>query len=374
MAHIVWARGTMAPHPTKSTLNWSMAPRPVWQERAAALDAAFGVGLNSTLGLFVVMRLLFSLFAAIEGALVPVYRPCNAASPAPNLHDTGLSFLLFGVWQRADACAYEWIATIGYPARGEQGDGLIAFFPLYPLLMRLVGLPLAGNLTLSGLIISGAAFIAAMVGLYRLVRDDFDDVVAQRTLLYIAASPAAFFLFAPYTEALFLALAVWSLYLARGGKWGSAAGPALLVGLVRGQGAILAVPLAWEAMRQWRAGDGDRRARRLSVLVPLLPMGSFLLFLFYSKFVVGWSTIQAQRLWRLPVETPWQVVVASWRYIHLRGSFVEAVNFGLFLLFALLVVAGARSLPLSYTLFAAPQLALLLLGQPYLSPLMSECV
>ena len=75
----------------------------------------------------------------------------------------------------------------------------MAFYPLYPLLMRAASLPLADNLTLGGLAVSGAAYIAAMTGLYRLVRDDFDDPVARRAILYLSIFPIAFFLFAPFT-------------------------------------------------------------------------------------------------------------------------------------------------------------------------------
>jgi len=47
------------------------------------------------------------------------------------------------------------------------------------------------------------------------VRHDFDADTAQRTALYLAGVPAAFFLFAPFAEAPFLALAVWSIVAAR---------------------------------------------------------------------------------------------------------------------------------------------------------------
>ena len=66
---------------------------------------------------------------------------------------------------------------------------------------------------------SGVAYVGAMVGLYRLVARDLDPATARRTMVLISIFPSAFFLFAPFTEALFLALAVWTLVAARERRW-----------------------------------------------------------------------------------------------------------------------------------------------------------
>jgi hypothetical protein len=52
-----------------------------------------------------------------------------------------------------------------------------------------------------------------------LIARDFEPVVARRTVLLISIFPSAFFLFAPFTEALFLALAVWCIAMARERRW-----------------------------------------------------------------------------------------------------------------------------------------------------------
>ena len=63
------------------------------------------------------------------------------------------SHVLLAVWGRWDAVHYLDIATQGY-----QGTDM-AFFPLYPLLIRLVGV-LAGNHLIAGLLISSASFFS----------------------------------------------------------------------------------------------------------------------------------------------------------------------------------------------------------------------
>ena len=334
----------------------------------AGLPAAWAGGLGEALWLFATLRVAFSLFALLASYLGGLPAPCAGGEPAPVLRATGRAFRLLGVWQRWDACWYEQIAATGY----DPGGAAVAFFPLYPLLMRAASLPLAGNLTLGGLAVSGAAYIAAMTGLYRLVRRDFDDPVARRAILYLSIFPTAFFLFAPFTEALFLALAVWSLHTARRGAWGWAALIGFLAGLTRAQGALLALPLAWECLRWWRE-QGRPWPRRIPVgLVPLLPPCGFLLFNAYSKIHAGWTGAEALQAWGFHYRMPWTAISLSWRHIRARGDAIEALNLALLALFTVALVAGLRRLPVSYTLYAAPQLLLIGSRELYFSPLMSS--
>ncbi len=317
-----------------------------WARAERASDLAVA------LCLFVGLRIAFSALAFLVAARGDAAPPCFRGLAAPVLHPTGLDFRLLGVWERWDACWYERIAAVGYPPR----DPSVAFFPLYPLLMRVVGVPLGGHLTLAGLVVSALAYIAAIVGLCRLVRRDFDVGVARRAALALSVFPSAFFLFAPYTEALFLALAVWVLDAARGGRWGLAALLALLVGLTRTQGCFLALPLAWEWWRSWRTG----RAGVSAALVPPLPVAGLLLFLAYSKAATGGTTFQAQRAnWGFLPRPPWAAIAASWHFIRAHDRPIEVLNLTLLLLFTAFLLAGLRRLPPSYSLYATPQLLLI---------------
>jgi len=335
----------------------------VRNDRLDRLRKVLAGGLGEALWLFVTLRVGFSLFAFMASSLVQLPTPCTWDG-GPLLHATGLDYRLLGVWQHWDVCWYQKIATVSY----QPHDASVVFFPLYPLLMRDVGILLGGNLTLSGLIVSGAAYVAAITGLYTLVRDDFDEKVAQRTVLYLSVFPVAFFLFIPYSEALFLALSIWTLYLARRGAWTWAALAAFLVGLTRTQGCLLAVPLAWEFYRHWRAGPRDIR----TALVPALPVLSLLGFLAYCQITTGWVTFQAQQAWGLAARMPWTAISLSWQNIRQHGDVIEALNLVSLLVFAVLLIYGSRRLPVSYTLYAVPQLLLIVTRQNWLSPLMAS--
>jgi hypothetical protein len=127
------------------------------------------------------LRLVLSLFAFTLSFALPLLLPCAAATSVRQAHATGVGFSVLGVWQRNDACAYEHIADLGYRA----GTGDIALFPLYPLAMHVAGTILGNNLTLSGLVVSGLAYLAAALGLYRLLAEDSDPAVARRTIVYL---------------------------------------------------------------------------------------------------------------------------------------------------------------------------------------------
>ena len=99
-----------------------------------------------------------------------------------------------------------------------------------------------------------------------MVTRDFNRRVANRTVLYLSVFPTAFFLFAPFTEAIFLALALGAVYAIRTDRPGFALVPALLVGLTRPQGVLVSIPLGWEALRIIRAGRFEPGTRRNTVL------------------------------------------------------------------------------------------------------------
>ena len=64
----------------------------------------------------------------------------------------------------------------------------MAFFPLYPLLIHVVG-ALAGNHLIAGLLISNASFFFGLLFLYKLVEHEYDRTVARRAIFYVSIFP-----------------------------------------------------------------------------------------------------------------------------------------------------------------------------------------
>src|SRR5918998_78654 len=112
---------------------------------------------------------------------------------------------------RWDSVWYLRVAASGY----GDSTARAAFFPLYPLLVRAVATPLGGSnaaLLLAAYAVSLAAFLAALALLHRLTELELGRRLARPTLVLLAVFPAAVYFGAPYSESLFLLLAVGVFY------------------------------------------------------------------------------------------------------------------------------------------------------------------
>ena len=321
--------------------------------------------------LFAVLRLGLSLVGVFV-ATQDVPSPChfeealNGWQTLPELLRDGPAFPLAGVWERWDACWYIKIATFGY----ESGEQSAAFFPAFPMAVRVVATITFLPYPVAGMIVPAIAFVAAVTGLVRLVETSHGIVIARRAALYLGIFPSAFFLFAPFTEALFLAAVVWTLVFARERRWLLAAVLAFVAGLTRVQGLLLVLPLAWEAFVAARDARSDRRlATRdgrfivaMSVIATVAPAIAFLGFALAARQLSGETPYDAQAFWGgTSFHPPWEVVAASYRWIVERGDGVQALNLITLIGSAALLLAAARRMPLTYSLYAWPPIILIAL-------------
>jgi hypothetical protein len=190
---------------------------------------------------------------------------------------------------------YRMVASTGYLlVPGRQSDP--AFFPLYPVLMRGVHALGAGYGT-SGLILSNAGFVVALVAFYALTHALLGDSMARRATAYLAVFPFGYTFSMIYPESIVLALIALAVLAAMRGRWGWAAACAAAAALARPEGLFVAVPLVALAWQQRETLSRSGRGLALgAVLAPLAAIGSFSLYLGH---VLGdplaWS--QAQRAW-----------------------------------------------------------------------------
>ena len=340
------------------------------------LRSRMPISLREALFLFILLRVSLSVYAVVATFLFQVPPPCfhNGVvdwTSMPVLYSDGLEARLFGVWQRWDACWYVRIAEFGY----EPGEPGTAFFPLYPLAIRALGPFLLGNLTLAALVVSAIGYVAAMTILHLMVSADLDRETAERSMLYLSVFPTAFFLFAPFTESTFLALALAAIYCMRTGRYGYALLAALLVGLTRPQGALVALPLAWEAflvLRRHRFQPGRRLVTVLAGAAAIAPVVAFVLFVGFTRIAAGVSTFDAEREhWGYANAPPWDVLAGAWRWMldPANAGFADiqamtGFHLAMIALFLALFVMGLRRLPLTYSLYVAPQLLVITTGGP----------
>jgi len=152
---------------------------------------------------------------------------------------------------RYDSGYYEGIAWSGYaPLAGGRSN--IAYFPVYPLLMRYVGRLFGRHHAvyfITGIGIAWVSFILAMVALYYLARLDLSRRQAERAVLLTTIFPFAFFFGVAYSESTFLLFAVLSFYFFRTRRWVFGGLCGAVATATRVPGIMMMPALAWVALQ-----------------------------------------------------------------------------------------------------------------------------
>lgn len=256
-------------------------------ERRLALPRSQALGqhaLLQILGIWLGLRALTSVWAAWISPLRPWTERERAIAlwPPSAPLSAWLDRALLAPWERWDATLYAQIVARGYRA----DDGSAQFHPLLAWLAT----PIAwlGVPPLLALLLVGAlGGLGLLVAFERLALLDLAPSEARTALLLLCSAPAAFILFAPYTEALCLLWSVLCLLWARQARWWPAGLAGALAVLTRQQGIFLLLPLAWEL---WEASGRDwRRALaqwRNWLALGCLPAG-LLVWLTYRAVALG---------------------------------------------------------------------------------------
>lgn len=296
---------------------------------------------------------------------------------------------------RWDSVSYLQIAHAGY-----QNHLSTAFYPLYPMLIRIGSVIPVPPLIIGGLLSSVAA-VAALALLHRLAVLDLDERAATLTVLLVACFPTSLFLSATYTESLFLLLTLISVYGARTGRWWLAGVGGGLAALSHSNGALILVPLALLYLYGPRPtsptgnGGGLRPRYRLrpdALWLLLVPLGlmAYLGYLWVTHGAPLQPFISEQRIYHHWFAGPFGALVVA--FLHLphdislvvehRGSIVgtadplswnahELIDLCFALLAIAALVAAWRHLPRAYWTYAFVSLAFLLSVPGKLEPLES---
>jgi hypothetical protein len=295
---------------------------------------------------------------------------------------------LFVPLARWDAVWYLRVADSGY---GES-EARAAFFPLYPLLVRVLATPFGASpaaLLTAAYVIALAAFMGALALLHRLVSLELGRSLAHPTLLLLAVFPAALYFGAPYAESLFLLLSVGAFYAARTGRWAWAGTCAAAAAASRNSGVLLMLPLL---MIWWSSSRRDPRDAAWVLLAPL-GLAAYALFLGVTEGD-ALRFVHAHEAWYRELSVPlagvWeglgaavdgvrQLVSGQTEVVYFDKAGgdpdrIAAINLILFgsLVFGAAACAGVfRRLPPAYGAWVAISLILPLSEPPPPQPLMS---
>jgi Gpi18-like mannosyltransferase len=205
------------------------------------------------------------------------------------------------------------VAEQGYPhgfaydASGAVTGNGLAFFPLYPMLIR--GLAALGpSYASSAIVITALAGLAGAVVIFELGRVLADDgrlgeaarrrpkAVGYALVVLVYGQPMSVVFSMGYTEGLFVALVAGALLAAYRRSWLFAGLLGVLAGLTRPTGAAVAVALAVAAAARIADPEAGRRERAAASIAGLAALASVPAYILWVGERVGhpgaWFTIQ----------------------------------------------------------------------------------
>ncbi|GAB3276701.1 hypothetical protein GCM10027589_02380 [Actinocorallia lasiicapitis] len=305
-----------------------------------------------------------------------------------------------GRWNQWDSDRFRWLAANGYDgaptAIYPRSEEWPAFFPGYPLAIRLVGL-IFHDYRAAGIVVSLLAGAVASVAFSRLGNDPatlprtfatrpnlgksplqwWEEAVGKErgpgfyAVLALVASPCAVFLFAAYSEALFLALAVPAWLLAKRGRWEFAVLFAAGASIVRITGFFLAIGLIVEFLvgKNGRRGPGGWRNAPYLV-TPFLSIGAYMAYQWHrTGDWMAWSHAQKAG-WNRSIVSPLQSFRTTWdAAFHVDNEWTNAfrVEIAAAVVGLLLVAWLLYQAQWAEAVYVGSQLAALMVSEYYLS-------
>jgi mannosyltransferase PIG-V len=316
----------------------------------------------------------------VGATLTLLWAPLAAEHIPPYLAWNGLTDLLFGTFAQWDSDWLLHIAELGYDT--EQ---VAAFFPLYPLVVRIVGEVTRSDVVAAVLVSLAAAGVAAA-----LVKRIAGPALGRDSVLLLALYPIAYVFTAAYSEGLFLALAAGSFLAGmRGRSWtagllGGLAAATRIMGLALVPALLV---LLW----------GRRRRDLAAVLLVPAGVGAYALYL-QHRFGDALAFVHAQGStdWNRerpalgPLSGLWEATSSAWhgglellRHLpraqnHPAGysnldmwATWNVVQFALLVAAVWLTWVAWRRLGPAFGLYSAGILAIALAAPAQLSPLVS---
>lgn len=190
------------------------------------------IWLSSRLLIIVTMLLIAPLLPAPPGGVVPQF-----------------GWQVFAAW---DGEWYQKIVTNGYDYLADGKQHSVAFFPLFPLIVKGVmalGLPF----NVAGTFVNNIAFLGALLLIFHWVESSYGNSAARWTVATLAWCPFSLYGTVTYTEGLFLLLSTAALRAYEKQQYGSVALWGAMASATRVTGAMLVPTFLLVAWREGRS-------------------------------------------------------------------------------------------------------------------------
>jgi hypothetical protein len=308
------------------------------------------------LALFFVSRLVLTLIGTASRVLLDKLTNYNPSW----IYSKHLWLDVWGIW---DTGWYLMIAKHGYSASlspdiNTLNQATYAFFPLFPILIRIIPL----DIYISAILISNISLLLTSFFLYKLVLLEYSKDVANKAVFWLFCFPSSFLLSAALSESLFLFLVVLCFYLAKreSPNWVATGVVGFFLALTRPNGFLVMVPLVYEYLKSI---DFMLKVMKKSALaLMLIPLGT-VAFCLYCYYLTGdwlaWVKIRASG-WGHHLDNPFNLI---WRALF-SGDFSKAFNASYFIGIVITMLMFRR-LSLGYVIYSFLSLASVIsIGMP----------
>ena len=309
----------------------------------AARDLTTDVSSGQPTGVRTVVRRYLITLVALTAvvAAAPSIVPTSHAPPRPRI---GLDWL-FGNWLQWDGWWYVTIANHGYTYRPGHMSA-VAFFPVYPLILRGLAVVLPGGVPAAALVTTTACGLATLVLFHRWCTARLNPRASLLAVSALALYPYAWFLYGTaYSDALFITV-VLGAFLALEADHTVLAG---ILGAVatatRPTGIVIVIGLAFVALdRRGRlGGDTPRSNLRPSDAAVLLSVSGIALYCVWLAIRFGnplaFVETEGAKGWNQPPGMQTWMKVAFFEALH-RSPPVDWVPLAAQALMCLLFIAA----------------------------------
>ena len=258
----------------------------------------------------------------------------------------GKSFDFWASWAQWDGGHYYNIAKFGYFTPTEY-----AFFPFYPLLVRILGFIFSGNFLIWGLLISNTAFLLFLYVFYKFTAEIKGTKVAQASTITLLAFPTAYFAVAMYSESIFLLTTALFFSMLSTKKYLRSAFLAGIACATRLVGLALALSLLVDFAKEKKEPFGQISKKILFLAISILPFSLYSLYL-YQKTKNPLYFLTVQTTWHRSITDPLATVYSYLATLFSNKPFNDYLDVFLTLLFLIVLFLGRKKIPPALWLFS----------------------
>jgi len=301
----------------------------------------------------------FRLVSALLALFVNLAFPLHQREQFTVFGSTSPFWDTFARW---DSGYFEGIARGGYAPLAD-GRSNIAYFPVYPLLIRAVA-RLFGRqhaaFYISGIAIAWLSFVLAMVALYYLARLDLPPRRAARAVLLTMIFPFAFFFGVAYSESTFLLFVVLAFYGFRTRHWLLGGLCGAIATATRVPGVMMLPALGWLAWRNAQPTVRDRASAAAGLVLAASGVGAYSLYIYqltghpfeWAATIERWGYHPGGYPWVGPLNLVGQLAVHPYRYLTTHPMAVYDTLYGVTgILFAVSIPFVWRRFGAAYGVF-----------------------